>query len=745
MKKSTILKLGAAILLVVIIGITITMLQIGKAKDKETGSIKEVSDENKDPNGEEDSLGDTEAKDDLIDAYQKIQIENFFESEGVVVEECSDDKGESIGGVKDGFYTAYKDVDFGDEGAKRVAFRVATPMQGGDIEIHLDSLDGKLIGTCKVNMTGPDWHSWVNVGCDVEEVTGVHDIYLVYKGEDYLFNINWFRFAKGEGKPVESVKLNNNSPMVGDMLVGTVTPANAIVSYQWLVDGEQVSIGEKYTVAPGDINKKIQVKVTGLGYSNGELQSSETWEVVPADYQLNVEEVAYQSFTSFNDKFYYYSNTNKFGLFLHTEFWDQAEIYEIVIDAYEHTGDERYKTMIYDIFKGFNLHNGSDWSGNEYNDDIMWMVIACTRAYMATGDEMFLDTAKNHFAIVWDRGWSDDLGGGIWWRTDNQTKNACINNPAAIAACLLGDALGDESYYEKAVQIMDWVVANIYEEDGHVYDSYNLDGDKNHWASTYNQGTFIGANALLFEHFGDEIYYNRARAASDYTIKTMFSGGVMNNEDNSGDLIGFKGILCRWMYRFAVNNNQQDIMEWLKMNAATAWNNRNTAGLIWTKWNEKTDDTTDYDIFGLSTAVSLLNNCRTNTNLVFNAADRIEIEAFDLCRGIITNECLEGGKSIGGITGGTYTVYHNVDFGDGSFKKAQFRAASTASGGTVEIRLGSTKGKLLGTCQIENTGDLGVWDTFSCDVTDVTGMQDIYLVYSGDDNLFNLNWFQFVK
>lgn len=740
--------IGAVALLVAVIIAVVTIIQMGLTKESNTISEQGLQAGQNLVATNDGNSADASVETKQINPYQKIQIEASNESDGVVVEECSDDNGESIGGVKDGYYTAYYNVDFGDEGANRVVFRVATPMAGGIIEIRLDGYEGTLIGTCEVKTTGSDWHTWVSVGCDVEDTTGIHKVFLVYHGEDYLFNLNWFRFAKGEGDALESIGLNKSSPKVGDLIVATVSPANAIVAYEWLVNDEVVSVAQKYTVLPRDLDKTIQVQVTGLGYSTGVLSSETTWKVLGADYEFNVEEAAYESFTSFIDGYYYYSKVSEYGLFLHTEFWDQAEMYEIVIDAYEHTGSPRYKEMIYDIFKGFNMSNGTDWSNNEYNDDLMWMVIACSRAYSATGDKMFLETAKYHFDLVWDRGWSDDLGGGIWWRTDNQTKNACINCPASIAACLLGEALDDESYYDKSVQIMDWVVANIYEPDtGRVYDGYNINAEKSQWASTYNQGTFIGANTLLYEHFGDDRYINQARLATDYTMDTMYQGGVMSNEDDGGDLIGFKGILCRWMYRFAMNSNQPDILEWLKMNAATAWNNRNKDGLIWTTWNAKTgDDTTDYDVFGLSTGVSLLNNSRSNTNLVIDASKQIEMEAFDLCRGIVTEECSEGGKSIGEIQSGNYTVYHNVDFGDGGLSKTVFRAASVATeGGTVEVRLGTIDGKLIGSCQIEDTGDLNTWKTFTCDITDVSGMQDVYLVFNGKDFLFNLNWFQFAE
>ena len=243
---------------------------------------------------------------------------------------------------------------------------------------------------------------------------------------------------------------------------------------------------------------------------------------------------------------------------------------------------------------------------------------------------------------------------------------------------------------------------------------------------------------------GDAMLAGYAKATGIEAV-TMYQGGVMSNEDNNGDLIGFKGILCRWIYRFAIYNNQPDILEWLKYNAATAWNNRNKAGLIWTTWNSKTSDTKPYDIFGLSTAVSLLNNCRSNINLIVDASDRIEMDQFDSCRGITTEESSEGEKYIDSITDGFYTVYHNIDFGNGGFTKAVFRAATPNQDGTIEIRLGGINGKIIGKCEITNTGGWNVWETFQCNITEVSGIQDLYLIFKGNGPLFQLTWFQFVQ
>ncbi|MBQ4354811.1 MAG: hypothetical protein IJC71_07935 [Clostridia bacterium] len=252
------------------------------------------------------------------------------------------------------------------------------------------------------------------------------------------------------------------------------------------------------------------------------------------------------------------------------------------------------------------------WQSNEYNDDIAWMCIAYARIYLLTGEEVYLTISKNNFDAMYKRAYSDDLGGGLFWRTDNQTKNSCINCPASIAACLLGKALGDDSYYEKAKGLMDWEFAHMYDSSsGAVYDSYNLKGEKNKWASTYNQGTFIGACTLLAEKYGDELYLPYAAKAADYAMNRLeMKDGVLNGENSGGDLIGFKGILTRWLYRYAEYAGDTGILYWLQNNADTAYANRNQNNFIWTTWADKTpDNTSGMDLFGFSTAIALLFNC----------------------------------------------------------------------------------------------------------------------------------------
>jgi arabinoxylan arabinofuranohydrolase len=79
--------------------------------------------------------------------------------------------------------------------------------------------------------------------------------------------------------------------------------------------------------------------------------------------------------------------------------------------------------------------------------------------------------------------------------------------------------------------------------------------------------------------------------------------------------------------------------------------------------------------------------------------------------------------------------------GAGSF---QARVASGASGGRVEVRLGSPTGTLAGTCTTGGTGGWQSWTTVTCPVTGATGTQDLYLRFAGGTgSLLNVDWWQF--
>ena len=119
----------------------------------------------------------------------------------------------------------------------------------------------------------------------------------------------------------------------------------------------------------------------------------------------------------------------------------------------------------------------------------------------------------------------------------------------------------------------------------------------------------------------------------------------------------------------------------------------------------------------------------------------IEAEDCDFKSGIDTENCSEGGTDVGYIEDGDYIGFRDIDLTGAD--KIDFRVASNGSGGTIEVRLDSADGKLIGRADVANTGGWQDWTTSSCNTEPVTGSHDVYLVFTGGDSyLFNLNWWK---
>jgi predicted alpha-1,6-mannanase (GH76 family) len=295
-------------------------------------------------------------------------------------------------------------------------------------------------------------------------------------------------------------------------------------------------------------------------------------------------------------------------------FWDNAEMMEVVLDAYEVTKDPRYKTKFEAMYKNFILKNGADWQDNKYNDDIAWMVLVSVRGYFLTGNKSYIDKAKEQFDKMYARAFNYSYGGGMLWYYTKTTKNACINGPSMVACCYLAQATGDSTYYNKAISLYTWSKLYLFDSaTGKINDNVDLDKKTgllkiSTWSSTYNQGTYLGAATMLYKYTKEASYLSEAQKIALYIRDEMYKGKVMNNEDNGNDLPGFKGIFARYARMYTIELNKTDLVEWLRLNAKVAYNNRNSQGLIQTKWATRTGETKPRSAFGCSTAVSLLMN-----------------------------------------------------------------------------------------------------------------------------------------
>ena len=96
-----------------------------------------------------------------------------------------------------------------------------------------------------------------------------------------------------------------------------------------------------------------------------------------------------------------------------------------------------------------------------------------------------------------------------------------------------------------------------------------------------------------------------------------------------------------------------------------------------------------------------------------SAGAQLEAESFDTQSGIGIEPCSDAtgcGQSVGYTENGDYLAWNQVHFGDGATNVA-LRVASGSEGGTIELRLGSPTGTLIGSVPVANTGGWGSWTT----------------------------------
>jgi len=127
----------------------------------------------------------------------------------------------------------------------------------------------------------------------------------------------------------------------------------------------------------------------------------------------------------------------------------------------------------------------------------------------------------------------------------------------------------------------------------------------------------------------------------------------------------------------------------------------------------------------------------------FNPFVRKEAETIGWESGVETAKSDVVGMYVTDINNGDYIKLRKVDFGKGT-KTFEASLASATDGGSIEIRIDSQTGTLLGTLAVKSTGGNQNWTVQTCKINKVTGIHDLYFDFKGGEgNLFNFDWWKF--
>jgi len=190
--------------------------------------------------------------------YRRVEAETMAFSRGVKTEQnATPGVGNGlqvfVSDIHNGDYIKLQNVELGHKVPRTFTARVASGLRGGQIELRLDSLGGRLLGTLNVPATG-GWEKWQTVTIDLDYSTikdidapkrtisglalpATTDLYLVFKGRKgpKLFNFDWW-----ELKGLEQV----NMPLFQTKYTADPSP---------LVVGDTLFLYTSHDASPEDI------------------------------------------------------------------------------------------------------------------------------------------------------------------------------------------------------------------------------------------------------------------------------------------------------------------------------------------------------------------------------------------------------------------------------------------------------------------------------------------------------------
>ena len=162
-------------------------------------------------------------------------------------------------------------------------------------------------------------------------------------------------------------------------------------------------------------------------------------------------------------------------------------------------------------------------TGSVYYDDNEWIALELLRWYDLRSARPALAAAERLFNVVvaaWDPDQTHACPGGVFWTnaSGNDDRNTVTTATGALLGLELYSRTHKPAQLKWARRMLDWVNTCMLAPDGLLWDHLALDGtrDERHWS--YNQGTAIGANVLLYRLTGDLDALHRAEALANQSL-----------------------------------------------------------------------------------------------------------------------------------------------------------------------------------------------------------------------------------
>lgn len=314
--------------------------------------------------------------------------------------------------------------------------------------------------------------------------------------------------------------------------------------------------------------------------------------IYPIDWEAAADSSSSQFVNAYWNSTRNHFNNDNFGAIGQYDYWPEAHGLDVLTDAYQRTKNDSYKQKIYSFYEGVKAKNGGRFYNNYY-DDMGWHGMAHLRAFEATGDARYEQSAKQ----LWEwivAGWNEDDGGGIPWNHENtpegKSKGVPSNGPAAIIAARRWQKYGESEIVNGhnnlywLSKIYNWIKENrVVQQSGRVFEK--IDDKNGDW--TYNAGTYIGAALEYYKITGEKVYLNDAMKTADWATSTLVNSTnrVLSDwaEQQDHDVNLFKGIFVRYLTLLILNKDVPDVTKKRYVNFL-----KHSAEILWTKGTVKT-------------------------------------------------------------------------------------------------------------------------------------------------------------
>lgn len=217
---------------------------------------------------------------------------------------------------------------------------------------------------------------------------------------------------------------------------------------------------------------------------------------------------------------------------------------------------------------------------SRFYDDNEWIAIVFLDAYNRTHQNKYLEKSKMIYRFI--RSGTDTVaGGGVYWKEgDKKTKNTCSNGPAILVALQLYKITKQAEYLKTAITIYNWTNQHLQSPDGLYYDNIEIPTLKIGKALyTYNTGTMLQANALLYQITKSRKYLIEAQRIAKSGKQHFFVNGRLPNGEYWFNAVMLRG----YQELYKIDHNKAWIDFYIE-DGNQIWNQeRDAANLVGTK------------------------------------------------------------------------------------------------------------------------------------------------------------------